>query len=62
VRLLAPARGEIRVAGRTLPRRRQAFIAAGLAACQRTVAGSGVIGDFAIWENAAERHREPRFS
>ncbi len=61
--LLAPTRGEIRVADRTIGATPRAFVAAGFGRVPEDRGGVGVIGDFAIWENAvSERYREPRFS
>ncbi len=61
--LLAPAGGEIRVAGRALAATPRAFIAAGVARVPEDRAAVGVIGDLAIWENAVSEHyREPAFS
>jgi ABC-type uncharacterized transport system ATPase subunit len=61
--MLAPARGEIRVAGAPLAASPRAFVASGVARVPEDRGSLGVIGDLAVWENAvSERYRERRFS
>jgi general nucleoside transport system ATP-binding protein len=61
--LLAPLRGEIRVAGQVLEASPRACIEAGLGRVPEDRGSIGVIGDLAIWENAiAERYRDRAFS
>jgi simple sugar transport system ATP-binding protein len=61
--LVAPRRGEIRVAGLPVPPSPGAFVKAGVARVPEDRGAVGVIGDLTVWENAiSERYREPRFA
>jgi len=58
--LRAAGAGTVSVAGRPLPADPGAWIAAGVARIPADRHAVGVVGDFAVWENAiAERYRKP---
>ena len=58
--LRAAVAGTVSVAGRPLPADPGAWIAAGVARIPADRHAVGVVGDFAVWENAiAERYRKP---
>ncbi len=60
---LAADAGTITLAGRTMPPKPRAFVAAGVARIPEDRHAVGVIGDLAVWENVvSERLRTPSFT
>jgi len=60
---LAPDQGTTTLAGRALPAKPRAWIAAGVARIPEDRHSVGVIGDLAVWENVvSERLRTPAFT
>ena len=58
--LRTPASGTVHLAGRAMPADPRTWIAAAVARIPEDRHAVGVIGDFAVWENAiAERYRRP---
>ena len=58
--LRAPLSGTVALAGSPMPADPRAWIRAGVARVPADRHGVGVVGDFAVWENAiAERYRKP---
>ena len=61
--LVGASTGRVEVAGRALPPRPRAWVAAGVARIPEDRQAVGSIGELAIWENAVlERYRSRRFS
>ena len=60
--LRAPEAGTVRLAGRAMHADPRAWIAAGVARIPEDRHAVGVIGDFALWENAIAEHYQRRFA
>ncbi len=61
--LIAADAGTVTVAGRTLPARPAAWVAAGVARIPEDRHAVGVVGDLPLWENAVlERYASPAFA